>query len=81
MDSSFFFDGTVYWSEGDEQAHFDWLRRIPCIHDVKGRGTRLFLSIEAQAMTDQDFRELVAVYRRYGGDLDQLNALKESMNA
>jgi hypothetical protein len=81
LDSPFFFDGTVYWSEGDERAHFEWMQRIPCVQDVRGQGTRVFLSIEEDEVTANDLRELNALYRRYGGDTAQLARLNGSKNA
>ncbi|WP_156818851.1 hypothetical protein [Sphingomonas sp. Mn802worker] len=81
MDSPFFFDQTRYWSEGDEKAHFDWLGRIACIQDVRGRGTQVVLTIDPTAVTAADMIELCAIYRRYGGDLEQLQSLEESSNA
>lgn len=81
MDSPFFFDNTLYWSEGDERAHFEWLDRIVAVREVKGRGARVYLHIDAGTVTRDDVVELEAIYRRYGGDLEQLRDLKEAMNA
>ena len=81
MDSPFFFETTIYWSEGDERAHFDWLSRVGCVRGVRGVGKRLFLDIDHANVTPDDARELNAVYRRYGGDLEQLKAIQESANA
>ena len=75
MASPYFFEGTTYWSEGDERAHFEWMQRIPCVRDVHGAGRCVFLTIEESAATDGDLRELAAVYRRYGGDAAQLARL------
>jgi hypothetical protein len=77
MDSPYFFESTIYWSEGDERAHFEWLERIPSIKDVRGRGVRVFLEIRESQVSSEDIRELEAVYRRYGGDVSQLVALKD----
>jgi hypothetical protein len=71
LDSPYFFEGTTYWSPGDEDAHFGWMERIGCIREVKGIGRRLFLDIR-EPLSEADLRELQAVYRRYGGDLSQL---------
>ncbi|MEO6256239.1 MAG: hypothetical protein ABIO69_05465 [Sphingomicrobium sp.] len=81
MDSPFYFDGTVYQSEGDERAHFEWMQRIPCVRDVRGQGTRVFLTIEEGEVTADDVRELGAIYRRYGGDTTQLARLNGNKNA
>jgi hypothetical protein len=81
LDSPFFFEGTTYWSQGDERAHFDWLGKIASIRDIRGQGRRVFLTIDRSALTAQDLDELNAVYRRYGGDLKQLEIIEEDVNA
>ncbi|MEZ5655632.1 MAG: hypothetical protein R3E04_07080 [Sphingobium sp.] len=81
MDSPFFFQGTEYWAEGDEWAHFQWLNRISAVRDIRGSGNRLYLDIDTTNISDEDLRELEAVYRRYSGDLKQLQKLKEALNA
>ena len=81
MDSPFYFEGTVYWSEGDERAHFEWMQRIPCVRDVRGQGTRVYLSISEDEVSADDLRELTAVYRRFGGDVTQLARLNGNKNA
>lgn len=81
MDSPFYFDGTVYWSEGDERAHFEWMESIPCVRDVCGQGARVFLTIDEGQLTATDLRELTALYRRYGGDTAQLARLNGNNNA
>jgi hypothetical protein len=81
LDSPFYFDGTVYQSEGDERAHFEWMHSIPCVRNVRGEGTRIFLTIEEGEVTAADLRELSALYRRYGGDTAQLARLNGHKNA
>lgn len=78
MVNPYFFDSTVYWSEGDERAHFEWLERIPAIKRVRGEGTKVFLEISDTTLTSNDLRELESVYRRYGGDLKQLANLNST---
>lgn len=75
MDSPYYFESTVYWSEGDERAHFEWLERIPAVTKVHGAGVRVFLEISTDC-ADRDLRELEGVYRRYEGDVSQLDGLK-----
>ena len=77
--SDFFFEGTTYWSQGDEDAHFAWLARIPGVRNVRGVGTRIFLDLDLGRITADDLRELQAVYRRYKGDLSQLSTLEASI--
>jgi len=74
--SAYYFDSTTYWSAGDEDSHFRWLDAIGCVQAVRGQGRRLFLEIEKEQVSDEDLQELKAVYRRYGGDLSQLDGLR-----
>lgn len=75
--SNYFFENTIYWSEGDEKAHFQWMAQIGCIREVKGIGSRVYLEIDEVGVSDLDACELAAIYRRYGGDLTQLASLAE----
>jgi len=74
--SPYYFESTVYWSEGDERAHFEWLERIPAVDAVRGEGSRLYLSLHEGPLSNNDLRELHAVYRRFGGDRSQLPSLE-----
>jgi hypothetical protein len=75
LGSPYYFESTTYWSLGDEDAHFRWLDSIGCVRGVRGERRKVFLEIDGGAVTEDDLRELKAVYRRYGGDLAQLDAL------
>jgi hypothetical protein len=81
LDRPFYFEDTVYWSEGDERAHFEWMERVPCVRDVRGEGRRVYLMIDQDEVTEDDVRELSAIYRRYGGDATQLARLNGNKNA
>ena len=73
MANLYFFEGTTYYSPGDEDAHFRWLKGIASVRSIYGEGRRVILDIDSAAVTASDQRELEAVYRRYGGDLAQLD--------
>ena len=75
MDSPFYLENTKFYSEGDERAHFEWIDRIECVRSVNGDVNRLYLEVEPTSVSRSDYWELVALYRRYGGELDQLKAL------
>ena len=72
MDSPFFLENTIFYSEGDERAHFEWIERIECIQQARGHVRRLYLHIDPTSVSHADYWELVALYRRYGGNLEQL---------
>jgi hypothetical protein len=52
------------------------MQSIPCVRDVRGRGTRVYLEINPISITAADLRELNAVYHRYGADLSQLETIE-----
>ncbi len=63
--------GVRYLSEGDERAFFGWLGRLECVQSFKGAGADLFISL-SRAPTDDDLRELIALFYRYEIDLTQI---------
>jgi hypothetical protein len=71
LDSPYYLEDTLFYSEGDEQALFGWIDEINCIQNAYGRVNRMFLVIDEEKMTRDNYWELVAIYRRYGGDLAQ----------
>ena len=79
MASPYYFEATRYWSQGDENAHFAWMERIPCIRGVQGELRKIFLDIDESRVTAHDIEELKAVYRRYGGELAQLHRLAATL--
>ena len=65
----------VWFSPNDEYAFFDWLERIECVTAVYGEHTSIFVDVDANALTQMEFRELIAIFRRYQIDLSQLRSL------
>ena len=60
------------FSQGDEEAFFDWLNGIGCVADVRNVGRQLLISVEENDLPDADLRELIALFHRYGVDKKQL---------
>ena len=54
-----------YWSQGDENAMFAWLRSIPGVRRYWGVKTTLFVSVRSR-LSKASVRELEALWRRYG---------------
>jgi hypothetical protein len=54
------------------------MERIPCVQEVRGEGTRVYLAIVEDEVSANDLRELGALYRRYDGDISQLSRLQEN---
>ncbi|MCW3848172.1 hypothetical protein OF829_13075 [Sphingomonas sp. LB-2] len=49
----------------DEDALFEWLKKIVSIKDVYGESDSIVLVFENNGASDEDFHELIAVYKRY----------------
>lgn len=68
-----------YYSPGDEQAFFAWLRRMPCVGEPRGVGIDLHIPLR-QRPTDGELRELIGLFFRYKIDMRQLAALATDEN-
>jgi len=69
-----------YHSPGDEAAFFGWLQAIPGVLAVGGIGTGLHIQIRSTRLSRGSLMELVALYRRYGGDLRELSLFVTAVN-
>lgn len=69
-----------YYSQKDEDAFFEWLKKIPCIVDVYGIRDELYLHAKSKRIADQDLRELLALFYRYKVDMKQLEIFLNSKN-
>ena len=66
-----------YFSQGDEEAFFCWLKRIRCVGEVHGVGRDLLIPLSA-APDDDDLRELIGLFYRYRVDMTQLAVFARS---
>jgi predicted RNA-binding protein associated with RNAse of E/G family len=66
--------GVRFYSAGDEEAFFSWLKKLPFVERTEGRGLTLYMEINSRAVDEDGLRELIALFRRYGVDLAQLVA-------
>ncbi|MGW4118107.1 hypothetical protein [Nocardia sp. NPDC004711] len=65
----------TYYSYNDEAAFFEWLDKLPCVTSYRGRGRALFIAVNVAAVDDEAFRDLLALYQRYGLSRDPLRRL------
>ncbi len=72
--------GPRYFSPGDEKAFFDWLQSIPCVSRVSGQVRDLHIVLK-RAPTDNQLRELIALFYRYRMDIKVLAVFTTSGNA
>ncbi|MGE0753744.1 MAG: hypothetical protein AB7L92_01135 [Alphaproteobacteria bacterium] len=71
----------IYYSPLDEQAFFEWVKRIPCISKITGTGNALQLEIADTILTDDELRELLSLFYRYDIDMKQLAQFATKENA
>lgn len=69
-----------YYSQGDERAFFEWLKRIPCVTQLGGEGQELHIHVARSKVTLSSLRELIAAFRRYGVSMQQLAQLETATN-
>lgn len=73
-------DRLVFRSQYDEDSFFEWLRKLRCVEDLKGKGSSLFLLIKTP-VGNANIRELLALFFRYDLPMKQLAAFKTKKNA
>jgi hypothetical protein len=61
-----------YWSPRDETAFFSWLQSIPGVVSARGIGRELHISLRSKRLSAEALRELIALYKRYGGNSSEL---------
>lgn len=62
----------TFYARKDEDAFFEWIKKIECIDDFKGIGKELYLYIACSDLHDHDLRDLLALFYRYKIDMKQL---------
>ena len=70
-----------YLSQGDEAAFFAWLKAISGVAAVVGSGRELHIQLRSRRLSQQSLRELIALYTRYGGHLNELAQFATESNA
>jgi hypothetical protein len=68
-----------YYSQGDERAFFEWLRRIPGVQKVGGVGHELHIHARRR-LSWRSLLELIALFYRYQGPMDQLAQFETASN-
>lgn len=72
--------GIRYYSRKDEDAFFEWIKKIDCIENVSSAGKDLYLQIPTHDLHDYDLRELLAIFYRYKIDMRQLQVFLNKNN-
>ena len=55
----------TYYSSFDEDLFFEWLKKIKSITKYDGKLDELYFYVASAAISDDDLRELLALFYRY----------------
>lgn len=61
-----------FYTGKDEDAFFEWIKKIDCIEHVHGAGDELYLDIACSDINDHDLRDLIGLFFRYNISMKQL---------
>ncbi len=64
-----------YLAYSDEKAFFTWLESISAVKRVEGIGRELFIHLRSRRLSRIALLDLIAIYKRYDGDMSQLAQL------
>jgi len=62
----------LYYSLKDEDAFFEWIKKIKGIKNFEGAKDELYLDLVDEPLTDQDLEDLIGLFYRYNIDMKQL---------
>jgi hypothetical protein len=61
-----------FYSQYDESTFFRWLKDLPCVDSVDGKGMTIFIKVRPVQVSEDMLRDLLALFRRYGVNKKQL---------
>lgn len=61
-----------FYCRKDEDAFFEWIKKIDCIDEISGAGRELYLHICADEIHDYNLDDLIGLFNRYKVDMKQL---------
>jgi two-component SAPR family response regulator len=68
-------ESPTFYSHMDEQTLFEWIQQIKPVHDVRGEISFLRIKIKLDDLDEEEFRELIAVFKRFGLRMSELKKL------
>ena len=66
-----------YYSNGDEDAFFAWLKSIDCVTDYYGELRTLYIEVDPDKVDLIQIRELIGLFHRYKISKAQLAQLEK----
>jgi hypothetical protein len=71
----------VFYELKDEQAFFEWLKKIKSIQKIDDQFDKVFLYFKTNNIAEQDLRDLLALFFRYKINMKQLAVFLNQQNA
>ncbi|TMP31703.1 hypothetical protein CWB99_00765 [Pseudoalteromonas rubra] len=68
-----------FLSPTDEQSFFDRLNALSGVNDVYGQGFSIIIDTD-KSLDDEELREIIALFYRYGVNMKQLRAFLSESN-
>jgi hypothetical protein len=62
----------IFYSHKDEDTFFEWIKKIPSITHFEGARDELYLDMVSNIISDEDLKDLIALFYRYKIDMKQL---------
>jgi hypothetical protein len=69
-----------FYSPFDEDAFFEWIKKIKSIKDVKGKLDKIILFFKTDELKQDELDNLVALFRRYKINLKLLHQFVSKKN-
>lgn len=65
-------EGVRFFCNKDEDAFFEWIKKIDCIEKISAKGRKLYLYIASNNIPDQNLDDLLGLFHRYKINMKQL---------
>lgn len=69
-----------FYTPLDEDNFFEWLKKIPCVEEVKGEGRELHVYVNSLKISHDDLLDLMGIFDRYKFDKEQLKIFMNKEN-
>ena len=64
----------------DEDAFFEWIKKIKAVSGITGQGRDLFLELVTEKLDDQDLDDIIGLFYRYKIDMQNLSCFLTDQN-
>lgn len=69
-----------FFAHEDEDAFFEWIKKIPCITHIRGELDVINICIASKKIRREELGSIVGLFRRYKVDVQQLEVLVNNKN-